>query len=159
MMDHILSIVTFLPLVGAAAIMGLRMLSRADDAPKIERNAKWIALWTTLATLALSVWLLMNFDRSIPGYQFVEDYVWFAGAGYHMGVDGISILFVLLTAFLLPICIIASWNPIKERVTEYLICFLVLETLIIGVFTSLDLFLFYIFFEGGLVPMFLIIGI
>ena len=159
MTDHILTLVTFLPLVGAAAIMLLRFLARADDQPVIERNAKWIALWTTIATLAVSVWLLMNFDRGIPGYQFVENYVWFAGAGYHMGVDGISILFVLLTAFLMPICIIASWNPIKERVLEYLICFLVLETLVIGVFTSLDLFLFYIFFEGGLVPMFLIIGI
>jgi NADH-quinone oxidoreductase subunit M len=159
MMDHILSIVTFLPLVGAAIIGLLRFFSRADDAPAIEKNAKWIALWTTLATLAVSVFLLTRFDRSVPGYQFIENYSWFAGAGYHMGVDGISILFVLLTAFLLPICIIASWNPIKQRVTEYLICFLVLETLIIGVFTSLDLFLFYIFFEGGLVPMFLIIGI
>jgi NADH-quinone oxidoreductase subunit M len=158
-MQHILSLVTFLPLVGAAAITLLRFLARPDDKLVIERNAKWIALWTTLATLAVSVWLLAIFDHGKAGYQFIEDYVWFAGASYHMGVDGISVLFVLLTAFLLPICIIASWNAIKERVIEYLICFLVLETLIIGVFTSLDLFLFYIFFEGGLVPMFLIIGI
>jgi NADH-quinone oxidoreductase subunit M len=158
-MGHILSLVTFLPLVGAAAIALLRFLARADDAPVIERNAKWIALWTTIATLVVAVWLIAIFDHSNPGYQFVENYVWFSGASYHMGVDGISVLFVLLTAFLLPLCIVASWEPIKTRVIEYLIAFLVLETLIIGVFTSLDLFLFYIFFEGGLVPMFLIIGI
>ena len=103
--------------------------------------------------------LVATFDPSSAAYQFVERYVWFAGAQYHMGVDGISILFVLLTAFLMPICILASWNTIKDRVVEYMIAFLVLETLVIGVFTSLDLFLFYIFFEGTLVPMFIIIGV
>jgi NADH-quinone oxidoreductase subunit M len=158
-MPYILSLVTFLPLVGALAITLIRMMAREDDRPAIERNAKWIALWTTLATFAVSVVLTLRFDPSNPGFQFVEKLPWFAGASYHLGVDGISILFVLLTAFLLPLCILASWTSIKERVVEYMVAFLVLETLIIGVFTALDLFLFYIFFEGGLVPMFLIIGI
>jgi NADH-quinone oxidoreductase subunit M len=159
MLPNILSVVTFLPLVGALAITLLRFLARADDKPAIDRNAKWIALWTTLITLAVSAVLVAQFDQSNPGFQFVEHYAWFAGANYSMGVDGISVLFVLLTAFLLPLCIVASWSSIKERVVEYMIAFLVLETLVIGVFTATDLFLFYIFFEGGLVPMFLIIGI
>ena len=158
-MPYILSVITFFPLVGAAAITLLRFFARPDDQAVIERNAKWIALWTTLITLVLSVVLVARFDAAEPGFQFVEDIPWFAGARYAMGVDGISILFVLLTAFLLPLCIVASWTSIKERMIEYLIAFLVLETLVIGVFTATDLFLFYIFFEGGLVPMFLIIGI
>ncbi len=151
----ILSIITFMPLVGAGLILLSRLLNKggADNA------ARWIAMGTTLVTLALSVVLVGAFDQSSAAYQFVERYVWFAGAQYHMGVDGISILFVLLTAFLMPICILASWKTITDRVVEYMIAFLVLETLVIGVFTSLDLFLFYIFFEGTLVPMFLIIGI
>lgn len=154
-MPHILSLVTFLPLLGAAAILGARLLGKGDAAPA----ARWIALGTTVVVLAVSVLLVASFDPSNPAYQFVERYVWFAGAQYHLGVDGISILFVLLTAFLMPLCIIASWKTITDRVVEYMICFLVLETLVIGVFTALDLFLFYIFFEGTLVPMFLIIGI
>jgi NADH-quinone oxidoreductase subunit M len=159
MPPYALSVITFLPLVGAAAIALLRVFTREDDRPVVERNARWIALWTTLAVFALSLWLVFAFDPSNPGFQFVERFDWFAGAEYHMGVDGISVLFVLLTAFLLPICIVASWTSIKERVTEYMVAFLILETLVIGVFTALDLFLFYIFFEGSLVPMFLIIGI
>ena len=158
-MSHILSLITFLPLVGALVVLLLKGMSRADDSKALETNSKWIALWTTLATLALSVFLVASFDHKATGYQFVEQAPWFAGISYHLGVDGISILFVALTAFLLPICIIASWDSIKTRVVEYMIAFLVLETLVIGVFTALDLFLFYVFFEGGLVPMFLIIGI
>ena len=154
-MPHLLSIITFLPLVGALLILAVKLTSKGST----DGAARWIALGTTLVTLALSVFLVAVFDRSNAGYQFVEHYKWFAGAQYHLGVDGVSILFVLLTAFLMPICIAASWSVIKNRVVEYFICFLVLETLVIGVFTSLDLFLFYIFFEGGLVPMFLIIGI
>jgi len=152
---YILSLVTFLPLVGAGLILLARLLNKgsADSA------ARWIALVTTVVTLAVSVVLVGAFDPSSAAYQFVERYAWFAGAEYHMGVDGISILFVLLTAFLLPICIVASWKTITERVVDYMIAFLVLETLVIGVFTSLDLFLFYIFFEGTLVPMFIIIGV
>jgi len=153
----ILSIVTFLPLVGALAILLARFALKSQDAAA--PAARWIAMGTTLAVLAVSVALVAQFDPANPGYQFVELHGWFAGASYHLGVDGVSILFVLLTAFLMPICILASWKTIETRVVEYMILFLVLETLVIGVFTALDLFLFYIFFEGTLVPMFLIIGI
>ena len=158
-MPYILSIVTFLPLVGALGIVLLKVMSNGMAAADRDRSAKWIALLTTLATLAVSVVMVAGFDNSRADYQFVERVAWFAGAEYHMGVDGISILFVLLNAFLMPLCILSSWNTIKNRQIEYMIAFLVLETLVNGVFTSLDLFLFYIFFEGGLVPMFLIIGI
>ena len=158
-MPYILSIVTFLPLVGAAAILLTRLAAGRAEPHALDNSARWIALITTLVTLAVSVLLVAQFDASDPGYQFVEYVPWFAGAAYHLGVDGISILFVLLTAFLMPLCILASWKPITQRVVEYMIAFLVLETLVIGVFTALDLFVFYIFFEGGLVPMFLIIGI
>jgi NADH-quinone oxidoreductase subunit M len=157
-MTGILSLITFAPLIGVGAILLLRFVGKADD-PKAVNAAKWIALVTTLATLALSVLLTADYDPANPGFQFVEDAVWFAGLHYRMGVDGISILFVLLTAFLLPICILASWKSIEKRVLEYMIAFLVLETLVIGVFCALDLVLFYAFFEFGLVPMFLIIGI
>ncbi len=156
-MPYILSLITFVPLIGAALIFGARLASKSDAGTA--GAARWIALGTTLVALALSVLLVAQFDASNAGYQFVERYVWFAGAQYHMGVDGISILFVLLTAFLLPICILASWTTIKDRVVDYMIAFLVLETLVIGVFTALDLFLFYIFFEGTLVPMFIVIGV
>ena len=152
---YILSVVTFLPLVGAGLILLARLLNKAGA----DSAARWIALATTLVTLGVSAVLVATFDPSSAAYQFVERYVWFVGAEYHMGVDGISILFILLNAFLMPLCILSSWNTIKDRQIEYMIAFLVLETLVNGVFTSLDLFLFYIFFEGGLVPMFLIIGI
>ena len=157
-MPHILSIVTFLPLVGAGLLLLASLLNKGGQ-DAAAPAARWIALGTTLVVLAVSVLLVARFDPSNPAYQFVENYAWFAGAGYHLGVDGISILFVLLTAFLMPICIVASWKSIETRVVEYMVAFLVLETLVIGVFTSLDLFLFYTFFEGTLVPMFLIIGI
>jgi NADH-quinone oxidoreductase subunit M len=156
---NLLSLITFLPLLGALSLIVVKAMSRRDDEAVIATNAKWIALWTTLITLGLSVVLLMQFDRSKAGYQFEEHYVWFGPLSYHLGVDGISILFVALTAFLMPLCILASWTSVKSRLVEYMIAFLLLETLVIGVFTALDLFLFYIFFEGGLVPMFLIIGI
>jgi NADH-quinone oxidoreductase subunit M len=158
-MTGILSLITFLPLLGVAAILLLRRLAHAKDQPGTETAAKCIALATTLAVLALSGVLVAYFDRNTAEFQFVEDVPWFAGAGYRMGVDGISVLFVVLTAFLLPICIVASWKSIDKRVLEYLIAFLVLETLVIGVFCALDLILFYLFFEGSLLPMFLIIGI
>ena len=150
-MPYILSLVTFLPLVGALAIFAARLTSKSADATA--PAARWIALITTLVTLAVSVALVAGFDPANTGYQFVEMVPWFAGASYHLGVDGISILFVLLTAFLMPICILASWKSVETRVVEYMIAFLVLETLVIGVFTSLDLFLFYIFFEAGLIPV------
>ncbi|HKT54727.1 MAG TPA: NADH-quinone oxidoreductase subunit M, partial [Caulobacteraceae bacterium] len=154
----ILSLITFAPLIGVAAILALRLAGKPDDA-KTVGAAKWIALVTTLATFALSVLLVLQFDPNTAGFQFVEDSPWFAGLHYRMGVDGISLLFIPLTAFLMPLCIAASWRSIEKRVLEYLIAFLILETLVIGVFCALDLVLFYIFFEFGLVPMFLIIGI
>jgi NADH-quinone oxidoreductase subunit M len=154
----ILSLITYAPLVGVAGILALRLFGKADD-PKAAEASRWIALVTTLATLALSVLLVVQFDPNQTGFQFIEEAPWFGGLSYRMGVDGISVLFVLLTAFLMPICIVASWKSIEKRVLEYMICFLVLETLVIGVFCALDIVLFYIFFEFGLVPMFLIIGI
>ncbi len=157
-MIGILSLITFSPLIGVAGILALLLLGRQDD-PRTVSRAKWIALLTTLATLALSVLLVVQFDPNTPDFQFVEDAPWFAGLHYRMGVDGISVLFVLLTAFLMPLCVAASWRAIEHRVMEYMIAFLVLETLVIGVFCALDIILFYLFFEFGLAPMFLIIGV
>ncbi len=150
----ILSTVTFLPLLGALLIVALRGADEAADG-----NARFIALWTTLVTFALSLLLWREFDPTTAQFQFVEQRAWLGVIKFHMGVDGISLPFVLLTALLMPICILASWQSITVRVKEYMIAFLVLETLMLGVFTSLDLVLFYLFFEGGLIPMFLIIGI
>ena len=150
----ILSIVTFLPLFGVFWMMFLR----DDESGK--RNARWIAFYVTTGTFLLSLYICWGlFDPSSPKFQLVEQVKWFGPVQYKMGVDGISILFVVLTAFLMPLCILASWNSIQDRVKEYMIAFLVLETLMIGVFCALDLFLFYLFFEAGLIPMFLIIGI
>ena len=157
-MTGILSLTTFAPLIGVAAILVLRLFGDPDS-PRAASAARWIALATTVATLALSVLMLASFSRSESGFQFVEDSVWFSGLHYRMGVDGISVLFVLLTAFLMPLCIVASWRSISTRVIEYMIAFLVLESLVIGVFCALDLLVFYVFFEGQLIPMFLIIGI
>ncbi len=156
-MTGILSLITFTPMIGVAAILALRLMGPGNG--HREAAAKWIALATTLATLALSCVLIAGFDTVQPGFQFQEDVAWFAGLHYRMGVDGISVLFVLLTAFLMPLCIVASWRSIENRVLEYLVAFLVLETLMIGVFCALDLIEFYLFFEGGLIPMFIIIGV
>src|ERR1700732_5206786 len=151
----ILSVTTFLPLVGALLVTTLPSDGKAE-----QRNALWIALWTTLVTFAISLILLYRFDPTSFEFQFVETQPWLGGAiTYHMGVDGIALPFVVLTTGLMPICIIASWNPIRRRVKEYMIAFLVLETLMVGTFAALDLVLFYLFFEGGLIPMFLIIGV
>ncbi|HET7155887.1 MAG TPA: NADH-quinone oxidoreductase subunit M, partial [Hyphomicrobiaceae bacterium] len=123
-------------------------------------NARWIALYTTLFTFGVTLYIWAHFEKGASGFQFVEEMEWLGGSiKYKMGVDGISVLFVVLTAFLMPLCIIASWESIETRVKEYMIAFLVLETLMIGVFCALDLVLFYLFFEGGLIPMFLIIGV
>jgi len=157
-MVGILSLTTFLPLLGVAAILALKFFAPAGDT-RAPAAARWIALTITLATLALAIVLVASFDGANPGFQFVEDTPWFAGLHYRMGVDGVSVLFVLLTAFLMPLCILASWTSITNRVLEYMVAFLVLETLVIGVFCALDLILFYLFFEGQLIPMFLIIGI
>ncbi len=151
----LLSIVTFLPLVGAAFIL----LARGPE-EIVARNARNAALWTTVITFAVSLLIWINFDNSTSAFQFVEKHEWLgAGINYHMGVDGISMLFVILTTFLMPLCILASWEAIEHRVKEYMLAFLVMETLMIGVFCALDLVLFYLFFEAGLIPMFLIIGI
>ena len=126
----------------------------------MRRNARWAALWTTLVTFAVSLMLVWRFDPASPEFQFVEKQPWLGGFGaYHMGVDGISLPFVILTTGLMPLCIIASWEVIQTRVKEYMIAFLALETLMVGTFSALDLVLFYLFFEGGLIPMFLIIGV
>jgi NADH-quinone oxidoreductase subunit M len=145
---YLLSLITYAPLIGVAAILVLRLFGKPEDARTIE-SAKWIALITTLATLALSVLLVVQFNPNDNGFQFLEEAPWFAGLNYRMGVDGISVLFVLLTAFLMPLCIAASWTSITKRVLEYLIAFLILESLVIGVFCALDIVLFYIFFEFG----------
>ena len=153
-MENLLSIITFTPAV-AALIMALFL--RGDD-PAARRNAKWLALLATSATFLVSLFLLAGFDPANTGFQFVEETSWIMGLEYKMGVDGISILFVMLTTFLMPITIAACWE-VETRVKEYMIAFLVLETLMLGVFCALDLVLFYLFFEAGLIPMFLIIGI
>ncbi len=151
----ILSVTMFLPLVGAALIMAFR----GEDAA-IDRNARWIALWTTLITFAVSLIMLWRFDASSAEFQFEEKVPWLGGlSAYHVGVDGISLPFIILTTGIMPACIIASWDAVASRMKEYLIAFLVLETFMIGTFSALDLVLFYLFFEGGLIPMFLIIGI
>ncbi len=156
----ILSAITFLPAVGAVAILLLRALMRPEDQAALERNARGVGLFTTLFVFVLSLLMVANFDRAEAGFQFVETIPWLAAVGinYKMGVDGISVLFVLLTAFLMPLCILAS-GSIKTRTADYIAAFLLLETLVIGVFCALDLILFYIFFEGSLLPMFLIIGV
>src|SRR5215470_12625368 len=152
----ILSLITFLPLVGAGLIFLLR-----GDAEAVARNARYLALWTSLITFLLSLVLWFRFDRSSPDFQFVEIADWIPAFGirYFMGVDGISMLFVLLSTLLTPICVLASWEAIRTRVKEYMIAFLVLDTLMVGTFCALDFVLFYMFFEGVLIPMFLIIGI
>ncbi len=151
----ILSTIIFLPLVGALFIF---VLPGDDGAAK--RNARYIALWTTVVTFVVSLLIWRDFDPSTADFQFVEKRDWIGGTiTYHLGVDGISMLFVILTTFLMPLCILASWRSVEERVREYMIAFLVLETLMIGVFCALDLVVFYLFFEGGLIPMFIIIGV
>ncbi|AAL52327.1 NADH dehydrogenase subunit N [Brucella sp. 10RB9215] len=151
----ILSTVTFLPLVGALLILLIK-----DDSEASRRNIRNVALLTTVFVFILSLVVWAGFDNSNPGFQMVEELDWMgSGISYHMGVDGISVLFVVLSAFLMPFCILASWVSVEKRVKEYMIAFLILETLMIGVFCALDLFLFYVFFEASLIPMFIIIGV
>jgi NADH-quinone oxidoreductase subunit M len=147
----ILSLVTFLPLAGAIFIAFLN-----KDA---KQNARWVALWTTIITFLVSIPIWLYFDKSYPGFQFVEEARWLGSFNYKMGVDGISVLFVILTTFLMPLCVLASWESVEDRVKEYMIAFLVMECLMIGVFCALDMVLFYVLFEAGLIPMFLIIGV
>ncbi|WP_420392898.1 NADH-quinone oxidoreductase subunit M [Acuticoccus sp.] len=151
----LLSILIFLPLVGVAFILAVRGHDEAAT-----ENIRRVALITTVFNFVLSLGLWLGFDATDGGFQFVENREWIPGLiSYHLGVDGISMPFVVLTAFLMPFCILASWRSITDRVREYMVAFLVLETLMIGVFCALDIVLFYIFFEGGLIPMFLIIGV
>jgi NADH-quinone oxidoreductase subunit M len=152
----ILSLLTFLPLVGVAIILTVR-----GEEAVVASNARWTALWTSLGVFALSLVLWVKFDQSNPGFQFVETAAWLPQVGltYKMGVDGISVLFVLLSTALTPICILASWESVTSRVRDYMIAFLILETMMIGTFCALDFLVFYMFFEGVLIPMYLIIGI
>ena len=156
-MSHlpILSIVTFLPMVAALFIL----VSGGSDQTRAN-TARWVALIATIADLVVAIYIWTQFDGTTAAFQFTERAQWLGGnITYHMGVDGISVLFVVLTAILMPFCILASWKSVETRVPEYMIAFLALQTLMIGVFCALDLVLFYVFFEGGLIPMFLIIGI
>ena len=151
----ILSIVTFLPLVGALLIM---LLPQTEAGA---RNARWTALWTSTITFIVSLLILAYFDPHNPGFQLIERAEWIPGTGiiYQKGVDGISIWFVLVSTFLTPVCVISAWSAIQNRVREFMIAFLVLETMMVGMFSALDIILLYVFFEGVLIPMFLIIGI
>lgn len=151
-----LSITIFFPLLGAFIILLLK-----GDEDKISQNSRMVTLWASIVTFALSVYLLIGFDFTKVGYQFEEIRAWNPDwkITYHIGVDGISILFILLSTFLIPLCILSSWNTIQTRTREYMILFLVLETLLLGMFCALDLILFYVFFEAVLIPMFIIIGI
>ena len=153
---HLLSLLTWLPLVGCLFIATIR-----GDEATVASNARWAALWTSLVIFGLSLALWFGFDKANPNFQFVEDVPWLPefGVGYRMGVDGISVLFVLLATALTPICILSSWDAVHSRVREYMIAFLVLETMMVGMFCALDFVVFYVFFEGVLIPMFLIIGV
>ncbi|CAA9236205.1 MAG: NADH-ubiquinone oxidoreductase chain M [uncultured Craurococcus sp.] len=152
----LLSLLTFLPLAGAAVIMSVR-----GDDEVVARNARWTALWTSLIVFLLSLILWARFDTASAAFQFEEKLEWLPefGVGYHMGVDGISVLFVLLSTALTPLCILASWESVTSRVREYMVAFLVLETMMVGMFCALDFIVFYVFFEAVLIPMFLIIGV
>ncbi|MBL6595651.1 MAG: NADH-quinone oxidoreductase subunit M [Candidatus Puniceispirillum sp.] len=152
----ILSIITFLPLAGVLSLLLIR-----GDERSIAQNSRYVALWVSSFTFLVSLPILIGFDSTLTGYHFEEKAVWLAGTGigYHMGVDGISMPFVLLSTFLTPLAILASWQAITVRVREYMIAFLVLETMMVGMFVSLDMLMFYLFFEAVLIPMFLIIGI
>ena len=152
----VLSLTTFLPLVGVLFILIVR-----GDEETVARNARYAALWTSIATFIVSLFLWINFDSSTADFQFVEKHAWIPAfnISYHLGIDGISMFFVLLSTALTPICVLASWKAITVRVREYMIAFLILETMMIGTFSALDFLLFYIFFEGVLIPMFIIIGV
>ncbi len=149
----ILSLVTFLPLVGAGFILAVP----GGEADVVARNARSVALWTSMITLLLSVFIWVHFDTTTAAFQFQERAEWMPAftISYHLGVDGISMFFVLLTTLLTPVCVLASWETITDRIKEYMIAFLVMETMMVGMFSALDLVLFYIFFEGVLIPMFL----
>ena len=152
----ILTAMLLIPMIG----MGWILLAPGGDEAARARNARNTALISSLIVFALAVFMWLQFDSSDGGFQFVEKVDLFGPYfAYHLGVDGISMVLIVLTAFLMPLCILASWESIETRVPEYMVAFLLMETLMIGVFSALDMFLFYIFFEGGLIPMYLIIGV
>lgn len=165
----LLSLLTFLPLLGASFILLVSVINKeklargseqtSDNQKKHTSRILLSGMLITVSTFLLSIFCFLSVDFGSPGFALVEEISWFANVKYKLGVDGLSMSLILLTTFLMPLCILASWNSIKKRLTEYVIAFLVLETFMIGVFVSLDLVLFYIFFEAGLIPMFLIIGI
>ncbi|MGE3303579.1 MAG: NADH-quinone oxidoreductase subunit M [Hyphomonadaceae bacterium] len=158
-MDNLpwLSIITFLPAFGALLLMVSRAASPGAD-PGLDRGARYVALVFTVLTLIATLIALAQFDWRIADYQLVERRQWASWLEYHLGVDGISMSLIVLTAALLPICILASWS-IDKQVASYMTLFLILETTLLGVFASLDIVLFYVFFEGGLIPMFILIGV
>jgi NADH-quinone oxidoreductase subunit M len=153
----LLTVVTFLPLAGALLILAARWMTGGQDRGA-DSGVRTLALGVTLVTLAVSLLILAQFDPSASGYQFVEEAAWAFGVSYRVGVDGLSLSLILLTTALMPLCILAS-GAIEKQVASYMVLFLVLETLMIGVFTALDIVVFYIFFEGGLIPMFILIGV
>jgi NADH-quinone oxidoreductase subunit M len=156
MQQHLLTLLLLVPVAGALVAV---LYSYAPS--RREENYKWIAFFTTLATFALSLLLIQGAGGSMAGFRFEENVSWIGsiGARYHLGVDGISMWLVLLTTLLMPIAILSSWTAIKKRALSYFVFLLVLEAAMIGVFISLDLLLFYLFFESSLVPMFFLIGI
>ena len=151
----ILSAIIFIPLIGAIFVF----LSRGN-LKNTEKNAKYVAIFSTLVNFLLAIFLWYSFDLTTPNFQFIEKRDWLNGfINFQLGIDGISILFILLTTFIAPICVFSGISSIKFKIKEFLIAILLMETLMLGVFCSLDLVIFYLFFEGGLIPMFLIIGI
>ncbi|MBL8641569.1 MAG: NADH-quinone oxidoreductase subunit M [Alphaproteobacteria bacterium] len=152
----ILSFVTFLPLLGAVLLAVLK-----GDSESVAARSRIIALGVTTLTFLLSLPIMINFNPALADYQFVEKKIWFEtyGISYHMGVDGISLFFVMLSTFLTPLCVLASWKAVTDRVREYMVAFLLLETFMIGTFCALDGVLFYLFFEAVLIPMYIIIGV
>lgn len=156
----VITLLLVLPLIGSGLILAGWLLRGGAGEAALARDARYVALWTTLITFIVSLSLWTGFDTKTAEFQFVEVHDWFGGLmAYRVGVDGISMLFVVLTTFLMPFCILASWKAVDKRVAEYMIAFLLLEALMIGVFVALDLVLFYLFFEGTLIPMFIIIGV
>jgi len=153
---YLLTLMMAAPMVGALFVLLIRHQDKEAEKLAIRR----VSLLATLFTFILSVIMWLGFDGSTAEFQYVEKYDWIGDSiSYYVGVDGISMLFIVLTAFLMPIVVLSSWDSVQNRVKEYMIAFLVLETLMIGVFSALDIFLFYVFFEGGLIPMYLIIGV
>ena len=151
----ILSTIIFIPLIGA-----LFILVNKGEQKTVVKNSKYVAIFSSLANFLLSLLLWFSFDNTTSDFQFIEEKNWINGfINFQLGIDGISILFILLTTFIAPICIFSGIHSIKFKIKEFLIAILVMETLMLGVFCSLDLVIFYLFFEGGLIPMFLIIGI